>query len=61
MPCVVPTSFLGDTNMIASITVFVIAFGVGCPTGVVVRLLSHDRRANDSGSEPVFGAMTADD
>jgi len=31
-----------------SIVVFVIAFGAGCLTGVVVRLLSQDQRARDS-------------
>jgi hypothetical protein len=44
-----------------SIMVLVIAFGLGCITGVVVHVLSHHRRANDSQSEPQLWALPADD
>ena len=32
----------------SSIMVLVIAFGLGCITGIVVHVLSHNRRTNDS-------------
>jgi hypothetical protein len=41
-----------------SIAVFVIAFGVGCLTGAVVKLF---RRASDSPSAPLFWPLLADD
>jgi hypothetical protein len=44
-----------------SIIVLVIAFGFGCVTGVVVHLLSHKWRANDSHAELLFWARPADD
>ena len=44
-----------------SIAVFVIAFGVGCLTGVVVRLLTQDQRASDSTRASPFRALTSDD
>jgi hypothetical protein len=44
-----------------SIAVFVIAFGVGCLTGVVVRLLTQDPRASDSTRASPFWALTSDD
>jgi len=45
----------------ASITVFVIAIAVGCLTGVIIALFTHDRRASDSTHAPLFWALHGDD
>jgi F0F1-type ATP synthase membrane subunit c/vacuolar-type H+-ATPase subunit K len=45
----------------ASIAVFIIAFGVGCLTGAVVGLLQQNPRANDSTRSPLFWPLIADD
>jgi hypothetical protein len=47
--------------MMTAIMVFVLAFGVGCLTGVAVRLLSRERRVNDAARTTQFGALRADD
>jgi hypothetical protein len=45
----------------ASIAVFVIAFGVGCLTGAVVCLLRRDRRESDPTRAPLFVALPGDE
>jgi len=44
-----------------SIVVFVIAFFVGCLTGVIVRRRSQNQRANASTRTSLFWALTPDD
>jgi len=44
-----------------SIMVLVIAFGLGCVTGVVVHFLSHDRRANETPGKSQYWPMPVDD
>jgi hypothetical protein len=44
-----------------SIMVLVIAFGLGCVTGVVVHLLSHDRRSNDAPGKSRYWPLPVDE
>jgi len=60
VPRTAPTSYLGGEKM-ASIAVFFIAFGVGCLTGVVVGLLSQDRRRHESTRALLSWVLPGDD
>jgi hypothetical protein len=53
------TDTLTRGREMASITVFFVAFGVGCLTAVLIGLLSHARRAIDSTGKPLFWTWSA--